>query len=470
MSGSGKVISGQEPINKTTVKDDENFLNENDNNKGQMSEEKNEGMDEAKLAALREKMNKKAAATSQMMTEPAPPPPKNVSVKFGVIGLGQGGSRIAERFFELGYATIVANTATQDLVHINVPEENKLFMDIGLQGAAKNIDRGQEAAEQYREELQNLVHEKLGTADTIVVASSCGGGSGAGALGVVIDLLQAIGKPIVIIGVLPMVSEDVKTKANSLETVSKLAGFVNDGRVQNVVVVDNARIETIYSGVGQMEFFKVANNAIVEPFEIFNNFSMMPSDVKALDSSEWGTLLLNGQGLSIYGQLEVSNYQEDTSIAEGIVTSLSDNLLASSFDLKQAKYVGYIIVGNKDVWAKVPAGSVNYASVMVSDVFGNPEGLFKGIYVDESPDDSLKIYTFVSGLGLPEVRLTSLKKEVEGQQSLLVQKNKERSNKLNLDTNKDTAVSDVEKLKSKIASKMSGFGKLNSVIDRRKLK
>ena len=50
-------------------------------------------------------------------------------------------------------------------------------------------------------------------------------------------------------------------------------------------------------------------------------------------------------------------------------------------------------------------------------------------------------------------------------------KGKERTTKLNLDTNKDTAVSDVEKLKQKIASKMSGFGKLNNtigVVDRRK--
>jgi hypothetical protein len=108
---------------------------------------------------------------------------------------------------------------------------------------------------------------------------------------------------------------------------------------------------------------------------------------------------------------------------------------------------------------------------MVNDIFGNPEGLFKGVYVGDDPDDSVKIYTFVSGLGLPEMRLGALKKEVELQQGALKEKDKERSNKLNLDTNKDTAVSDVEKLKAKIAGKMSGFGKLNAnvgVIDRRK--
>jgi len=109
-------------------------------------------------------------------------------------------SRVAEQFNDLGYPTIVANTATQDLVHIKVPEENKLFMDIGLQGAAKNMDRGQDAAEQYREEFLNLINSVLDSTQAIVVATSCGGGSGAGSLPVVIDLLQSIGKPIVVIG------------------------------------------------------------------------------------------------------------------------------------------------------------------------------------------------------------------------------------------------------------------------------
>ncbi len=380
-------------------------------------------------------------------------------------------SRVAETFFGFGYPTIIANTATQDLVHIKIPEENKLFMDIGLQGAAKNIERGQEAAEQYRDETQKLVYDILGSAQAIIVASSCGGGSGAGSLTTVIDLLQSVGKPIVVLGVLPMVSEDVKAKANSLETVSKIAGFVNEGKIHNFILVDNARIENIYSGVGQMEFFKVANRAIVDPIHVFNTYSMMPSDVKSLDSSEWATLLLNGEGLSVFGQLSLTNFSEDTSIAEGVISSLSDNLLASSFDLKQAKHVGFLVIANKDVWAKVPAGAVNYAGIVLNDLFGNPEGLFKGVYVSDDPDETVKIYTFVAGLGLPEVRLNALKKEVEIQQDLLKAKSKERSNKLNLDINKDTAVSDVEKLKSKIASKISGFGKLTNtigVVDRRK--
>ncbi len=474
---SGIVTKTQESKESLTVIDD---LGLNNGDIMTTEENKKEAIDDDKLAALKAKMLEKAMEAGKAeqvekildgnakVVEEVQEPEPAVSLKFGVIGLGQGGSRIAEIFNELGYPTIVANTATQDLIHINVPEAHKLFMDIGLQGAAKNIDRGQEAAEQYRDDLQKLVYDILGPTQAIIVAASCGGGSGAGSLPVVIDLLQAAGKPIVVLGVLPMVSEDVKTKSNTLDTISKLAGFVNEGKIHNVIVIDNSRIEHIYAGVGQMDFFKVANKAIVEPIQAFNTYSMMPSDVKSLDSSEWATLLLNGEGLSVYGQLSLSNFSEDTAIAEGIIASLSDNLLASSFDLKRAKHVGFLIVANKNVWSKIPAGAMNYASIVVSDVFGSPEGLFKGVYVDDNPDDVVRIYTFVSGLALPEVRLDALKKEVESQQEALKQKSKDRTNKLNVDTNKNTAVFDVEKLKQKIANKVSGFGKLDSVVDRRR--
>ena len=44
--------------------------------------------------------------------------------KFAIIGVGQGGSRIAETFWNLGYRRVcVINTAKQDLKYINIPED-----------------------------------------------------------------------------------------------------------------------------------------------------------------------------------------------------------------------------------------------------------------------------------------------------------------------------------------------------------
>ena len=63
----------------------------------------------------------------------------DAAFNFAIVGVGQGGSRLAESFWNLGYRRVgIINTAQQDLSLINVPEENKLL--IGDGGAGKNPD------------------------------------------------------------------------------------------------------------------------------------------------------------------------------------------------------------------------------------------------------------------------------------------------------------------------------------------
>ena len=51
----------------------------------------------------------------------------DAAFNFAVGGVGQGGSRLAESFWNLGYRRVgVINTAQQDLSLIKMPEANKL--------------------------------------------------------------------------------------------------------------------------------------------------------------------------------------------------------------------------------------------------------------------------------------------------------------------------------------------------------
>ena len=408
-------------------------------------------LDQNKLEALKNKLKIEAKKEDA------------VSLRFGIIGAGHAGSRIAEAFYNLGYPAIAFNTATQDLAHIRLPEENKLFTDVSLQGAAKDLTRGEAAAQQYRDKIQELIYDKLSSAQVLILCSSSGGGSGAGSLPTLIDICNSTGKPIVLISILPMVSEDSKTKSNSLETVAKLAGYIKDGKAHSFILVDNAKIESLQSGISEMEFYGVANKIIVEPLDVFNKYSMLPSQVKALDSAEWATLLLNSGGISTYGQIIIGDYTEDTSIAEAVVASLQKNMLAGGLDYKQARYVGYIVIANKEVWNKIPAGAINYANAMINDIFGNPEATYKGIYEADIPENAIKIYTFVSGLGVPAERMSGLKKDIDVQQQNLKTKDDDRAKKLTVDLGKSDVVSDVEKIKQKIRANMSGLGKLTGM-------
>ena len=239
-------------------------------------------------------------------------------------------------------------------------------------------------------------------------------------------------------------------------------------KVNNLIVVDNAKIEVIYNNVNQMDFYGIANKAIVEPIDVFNTLSSMPSSVKGLDPMEFSKIFLDGEGLSIYGELIVEEYIEDTAIAEAVVSNLNGNLLASGFDLKQTRYAGFIVAANKDVWAKVPASSVNYAVAMVNDLCGNPKGVFKGVYTIDIPENVVKVYSFFSGLGLPSNRIDQLKKEAVELQSVTKEKDQNRSLSLDLNTGTNETVSAAQKIKDKMAAKSSSFGKfVTGVVDRR---
>lgn len=393
------------------------------------------------------------------------------SINIGVVGSGQAGSSMASELFALGYPAVCFNTAQQDLADVKIPDANKLLLDFSLGGAAKDMNLGAAAAEAHKEAISALIEEKLGDCQLVVLTSSLGGGSGAGSLNTMIDVLSATGKPIVMMVALPMSNEDAQTKQNALETLSKLSKEVQSKRIANLFVVDNAKIESIYSDVSQMDFFQVANKAIVEPLDVFNTFSAMPSPVKALDSMEFAKILTDGEGLSLYGSMTVPNYEEDTAIAEAVISNLSSGLLASGFDLKQTKYAGVMIIANKAVWAKIPSSSVNYAMAVISEQCGNPNAVFRGVYQSEDvTEDVVKVYSMFSGLGLPDSRVSQLKKEVSELSAQAAEKTVARNLNLTLDTGTEQTVSAAQAIKNKIAAKSSTFGKFTQsvVVDKRK--
>ena len=306
-----------------------------------------------------------------------------------------------------------------------------------------------------------------------VFCTSLGGGSGGGSIDTMLDILSSHGKPVIVVTVLPMINEDAQTKKNSLNALAKLAKKVQDRQIHNLVVVDNAKIQTILSDVGQMNFFGVANRAIVEPLHVFNTFSSKSSQTKPLDPMELSKILIDGGGLSLYGSMAVQNYQEDeTAIAEAVINNLDAGLLAGGFDLKQTKYAGIIIMASQAVWDKIPASSLDYAMHMIQDQAGTPLGIFRGEYVIDTDEDVVKVYSFFSGLALPDQRVEELKKEVSAHIQTLKNKDTKRNLNLNIDMGETDTTSAAQKVRDKIAKKKSTFGqflqKNKNVIDKRR--
>ena len=398
---------------------------------------------------------------------------KDRSLYFGVVGLGQAGSRIAETFHELGYEACAFNTATQDLEHIKLPESKKVFLPFALGGAGKELDNGRQAVEQNAElileKLNGIFNEKQ---EMLVLAISGGGGTGSGGAEAVIGLMASLGKPIGVIYVLPMESEDALSKHNSVVTLGKLAKMASADVITPLIVVDNAKIEILYPGLSKAEFWSTANRAIVEPLHLFNHLSAMPTKYDSLDSMDFGRIFTCGD-CTIYGMLEVANYMETTAIAEAVIENLEGGLLASDFNLKETRFGGFMVTGSATALGKLPAVNINYASHMISEACNSPQ-LVSGVYEIDIPEDVIRVYTMFSGLGLPAARIEGLQREAETQMAIAKEKEQTRAEKMSVDYGAASATENkAQEVHRLITQKKTGFGKLTAnagkkVIDHRK--
>lgn len=419
-----------------------------------------EEMNQEELAKLRAKMTN---------TVGKPVEKKKRSLNFGFVGTGQAGSKLSAAAYKLGYNAVAFNTTTVDLEYVELPEQNKILLDYGLGGASKDPEIGHEAAQTHKELIYSALNEKLNSAQIFILCTSLGGGSGSGSIDTMIDVMRALDKPIVVISVLPMMSEDPQTKKNALSALAKLSSYVQSNTIANLIVADNLKIESILSDCPSFEFYKIANDAILEPLDIFNTYSSAPSDVKSLDPTEFAKVLLDGSGLSLYGSVTVDNWQDSTALASAVVDNLTSGLLAEGFDLKQTKYVGVMFLANKKVWSEMPSVSINYAMTLVQDFAGVPVGVFRGVYESDIPEDVVKVYSFFSGLALPDSRIQDLKKEVASHTETLKTKDTTRNLALNLDTGESKATSAADLVRQKIKQKSSTFGKFTKdVVDKRK--
>lgn len=431
-------------------------------------------LDQNKLAALEAQLDAKLNIKQKEKNMPPHIIEKRKrTLNFGIVSSGQAGARLAESFFNLGYQVVAFNTAMQDLELIKIPDSCKILLEYGLGGASKDPQIGHEAAQMHKDLIRSTIQDKLDSVDVYVFCTSLGGGSGGGSIDTMVDVLNELGEqngtPLVVMTILPMLNEDAQTKDNSLKALSKLSKEVQNGRVHNLIVVDNAKIETIFKDVGPMQFYQVSNKAIVEPLDVFNTYSSVPSEIKAIDQMEFSKILIDGGGLSLYGSMTVTNYEEDVALAGAVVNNLVSGLLAEGFDLKQAKYCGVMFFANKSVWEKLPSSSIHYAMSMVQKHGGTPQGTFRGIYEANIKEDVVKVYSFFSGLALPDSRIEELKKEVATQLGTIKEKQEKRNLNLEVNTGTNTVISEADKIMEKIKAKGSIFGKFtHGVVDKRK--
>lgn len=161
------------------------------------------------------------------------------SISVGVIGCGKQGCAMSEIFYKLDVKSIAVDNSLANLKQINIPDSNKLFLDA--------IDDMQ---------LLKLINDNIYSTQINILCLSLGVGFGIDACEKIIDLLNVLNKPIMVIGIVPIYDE-INSESNLLSALEKLTDLINDKKISNLTIIDKDKIEPIYNNENGIDLTKI---------------------------------------------------------------------------------------------------------------------------------------------------------------------------------------------------------------------
>ncbi len=345
------------------------------------------------------------------------------AIRYGIVGSGQGGGRMAKAFFDLGYRkTIAFNLAQSDLNHLGLPENHKHHLVYeGASGAGKNHAVSKKAFDDKSQEVFNKYKEIFGDKiDRILICVGVGGGTGGGSVMSLLDTAKryfayiGVENPSERVGViasLPTTGECASpvVAENSYNRMTELCEAAENNQFAPLVIIDNDKIKKLYPRLTVKQFWPTLNNTVAGLFHIFNLLCTKNSDYTVFDPADYDSIMKTS-GCMIFGATTIKDPESSTSVSQGLRNNLEKTLLASGFDLTSAKGAASIIVGGTVLYETVPGlmDNIEYGFDTLATLTGGAI-IHRGIYEDPERE-KLVAYTIVGGLKSPKKRIEELKK------------------------------------------------------------
>lgn len=363
------------------------------------------------------------------------------AVRYAFIGLGQGGCNIADAMAKQGWTkTIAVNTAEQDLRLLShIPKEHRLWLGpdgakvlseldgmhggSGAGGAGKDMHRGEEAVVKRQQEIYDLMRKVFGRGiDQIIVCAGAGGGTGSGGIEPLVTILSkkylenarpdfvgSVDRHVGVLLTLPREDEarNAVVAANALSVAEAMSAKAEVGLISPLVIIDNARIRSMYPQIPQLKLWPTVNDHIAQMWTALNWLPLQASPMTSFDPSDYETVIRAGghmvMGLST---IPMELIEKETEVSKIMRHSLDRTMLAEGFDLSTARVSAVAICGSRKTLETVPNAVLEYVFDMAARLTGG-RTLHQGIYVDRR--DGLRVYFMVSGLYRPDKRYERLR-------------------------------------------------------------
>jgi cell division protein FtsZ len=312
--------------------------------------------------------------------------PQNYLAVIKVVGIGGGGVNAVNRMIEeglKGVEFIAINTDAQALLM----SDADVKLDVGREltrglGAGANPDVGCKAAEDHREEIE----EVLKGADMVFVTAGEGGGTGTGGAPVVASVARSLGALTIGVVTRPFGFEGKRRAVQAEVGIERLRA-----EVDTLIVIPNDRLLSISDRhVSVLDAFKAADQVLLSGVQGITDLITTPGLIN-LDFADVKSVM-SGAGSALMG---IGSSRGDDRAVAAAEMAISSPLLEASID--GAHGVLLSIQGGSDLGLF----EINEAAQLVSNSAAVDANIIFGAVIDDALGDEVRVTVIAAGFDEP---------------------------------------------------------------------
>lgn len=346
--------------------------------------------------------------------------PKGIT--FGIIGVGQGGCRLADTFYQIGYRKIILfNTTEKDMQGVNAPRKHWIVPNES-DGAGKDVEVGEKVAKTCIPDLVKKMNTMFKNVTNILICVGAGGGSGTGSASIFANACKQwvydnsgdySGTKVGFLVALPARSESSKVLSNTSYLLSKIV----DDKYSPIIFVDNQRIAQAVRA-NALNKWQQSNKLVCNLFDVFNSMSAKETELDTFDPKDYADVLAHGvTTMAIAGipesalSINNSDLARDTILSDKVKTTLKQSMLLQDVDISTATHASFIVTCRKEALEQMDGNTIPKLSETIINMMGGDLGksvtVHKGVYLLN--EEKIRIFMLFSGMQFPKKKIEEYK-------------------------------------------------------------
>jgi len=317
-----------------------------------------------------------------------------------VIGVGGAGSNAVSRMFKekvIGVEYYAINTDSQHLARTDVPNKMAIGQSItrGL-GVGGNPDIGRQAAEESREEIDQLVQG----ADMIFLAAGMGGGTGTGAVPVIAQQAKESGALTIAVVSKPFAFEVATRRKNAEDGLMRLGDHVD-----TLITIPNDRLLQLEGDHEQSKSWddalRLADTVLQQGIQAVAEVVTVPGEIN-VDFADMRTIMHNAGP----AWLAIGKGKGETRAVDAAKQATRSPLL--DIAIEGAKRILFVMTGGPSLTLK----EVQQAADIIHELSDPEANVIFGTVKDPKMDDEVKITLVAASFPMAQENLVQRQDEL----------------------------------------------------------